>query len=214
MLRKHYRFWLTPQQPESAEADEDPPASVGSRVFVGGLSVVRPSPVNSAPMAGPFKKAAVEPAPLAPPPVPTNSRRQSRLATCAHTLPPRRHRSTPHVFRCNPCTTLGRPNRSMCLCRAAGFRGGRRRLVAVRGSQRTGADGGTPVGHPQWPLATRPADEQSTSETCSGRLSTHGNELGESASDWQPSKERRPWPAHCWQAPKSVVPPSQAARHT
>lgn len=85
----------------------------------------------------------------------------------------------------------------MCPYRTARFGGGRRRMVAACRSQGTAADERMHVDHPQWPLVTRSADEQSMFDPRSGRLSIHGNELGESASDWQLSKRRRPWPVHC-----------------
>ena len=92
---------------------------MGSRVFAGGLSIAPQAAIGPAPMAGQFKKAAVEPVPPAPPPAPRDNRPQDGLPTCPRTAE-HGNIAAPHIlFLLQSVCQLGRPNRGMCPCRTA-----------------------------------------------------------------------------------------------
>lgn len=69
-----------------------------------------------------------------------------------------------------------------------------------------------PVDDLMWPLAARLDGRWAVHiKGHPDGLSCYGDELGEYVFDWKVSEACRQRPAHCWQAPRPVVPPSQKA---
>ena len=148
------------------------------------------------PDGGPANTSTAKPERPAPPPAPRGARRQDRVSTCEGTGLARRRRTIPRLSSCNPCTTVLFGDLTGVCVRA------QRHVPAVGGGlssagkpQGRAVNARPNVADAQWPVAKRPAGEQSGFDLRSGTLWTRGETLGGYGFDWRPSRELLPWRA-------------------